>query len=698
MALFTVIFEQIPFMRKTSFLFPLFLLYFNCNLSAQSIKNHAGSFHQSFEAGKFLRSWLIGGPLKAGSDSTRTPDISAQEKLFNNPDTSAGSLKWISLTSPTDVINLDSLFPSTDYAMAYAVCEITSGSDISALLGIGSDDAVRVTLNGKSVHENFIARGLNADDDVIPVELKKGSNKLVVQVQNMRGGWGFMARFLDREALTERIIKAAFTGNAEDIRMLQKAGADPLATGVTGVNAVQAAQIAGRKGAERLLNPSGKHVEVPSGNVLTDSLYASIGREQRPGIALLVAKKGAIIYERGYAYANIEAQKKITPLTKFRIGSITKQFTASAILQLQEEGKLNVKDKISKYFPGFPRGDEVTIHHLLTHTSGIHSYTNTDSFMRRVTSPVGEEQLFAEIKKYPYDFNPGEKYMYNNSGYFLLGYLVEKLTGKKLDAVFRERFFVPFKMSNTGMYDSQHKPSNEATGYTKTGNAYDTAIDWDMTWAAAAGALYSTVEDLSKWNNALYHGKVLKEESFKAAVTPVVLNNGSKPPGTDYGYGLAMGRYRGLEWIAHSGGLNGFISQLAWYPQEEMTVVMLTNQSPPELMLDPNRIAEFFAWQSMDSAETYEMTDVGNIDLTVYEGKFEISKGLAMDFTTEGHKIFIQVTGQQKYEMFPSKKDEFFLKVVEATIHFNRNEKGEVVSAHIEQGGFKATAPKIKTQ
>jgi CubicO group peptidase (beta-lactamase class C family) len=654
--------------------------------------------HQSFEPGKFLRSWLIGGPVKLNVDSTKTADAAGQEKLFNDPDTAAGGLKWISFISPGDVVSFDSLFPSTDYAMAYAITEVISDSDVNAILGVGSDDAVRVTLNGELIHKNFVARGVVADDDIVPVQLKKGTNRLVIQVQDIEGGWAFTARFLDKPAITEQLIKAAFTGNAQDIRMLQRSGADPMAIGITGVNAIQAAQLAGRRGAERLLNPSRQKVNVPSGNVLTDSLYASIGREQRPGIAVLVAKKGSIVYQKGFAYADIQSHKKITPLTKFRIGSITKQFTAAAILQLQEEGKLNVSDKLSKFFPEFPRADEVTIHHLLTHTSGIHSYTNTDSFMRRVTAPISEEKLFAEIKKYPYDFYPGDEYRYNNSGYFLLGYLIEKITGKKLGEVFKERFFVPLKMTNTGMYDSQHKPSNEATGYEKNGNAYQPATDWDMSWAAGAGGLHSTVEDLNKWNNAFYHGKILKQESFKAAITPVMLNSGEKPPGMDYGYGLGIGHYRGFESIGHSGGLNGFISQLVWYPREEMTVVMLTNQSPPELMLDPNRIAEFFAWQHMDTVETYEPIDVSNVDLTIYEGRFQISKELLMDVTAEGQKLFVQVTGQQKYEMFPSKKDEFFLKVVEAVVHFNRDDKGQVVSAHIEQGGFKATAPKIKEQ
>ena len=690
-------------MRNSMPFLVLFFLYFNFNASSQSIANHSPVNSDedlpvySPTTADFMKTWLLGGPVALPKDSAGKADASAQEKFFNRTD-SAAQLDWKRFSSTSDMVVFDSLFPGVDYATVYASAVIASDRDMDAVLGIGSDDAVKVILNGKTVHKNFVARGLNADDDIVPVQLKKGNNRLTIAVQDIEGGWGFMARFLDKKELTEQLIKAASTGKAEDIRLLKKSGADPYLKGSTGINAVQAAKLAGRKGAERLLNPSERDIDVPSGGVLVDSMYASVGRQLRPGIAILVSKGGKVLYEKGFAYADIEKKKKITPLTKFRIGSITKQFTAATILQLQQEGKLSVQDKISKYFPDFPRGNEVTIHHLLTHTSGIHSYTNTDSFMRKVTKPVTGEALYAMIKTYPYDFNPGEKYQYNNSGYFLLGYLAEKLSGKALTEIFRERFFEPLKMNNTGIYHSDNKPQNEALGYGKSGDKYDTAIDWDMTWAAGAGALYSTVEDLDKWNNALHHGKVLSAANYKAAITPVVLNNGSKPPGTDYGYGLGMGNYRGVQSIGHSGGLNGFISQLVWYPKEELTVVMLTNQSPPELMLDPNRIAEMFLWSVMDTAETYDRIDVNSMDLTVYEGKYDVMKSLIMEITTEGKSIFAQLTGQQRFEIFPSKKDEFFFKVVEAKIRFNRNEKGEVVSAFLEQGGFTATAPKMKAE
>src|SRR5688572_17525833 len=141
----------------------------------------------------------------------------------------------------------------------------------------------------------------------------------------------------------------------------------------------------------------------------------------RPGIAVLVAKNGKIVYNKGFGYADIARKEKITSATRFRIGSITKQFTAASLLKLQEQGKLKISDPVSKFIPDLPRGSEVTLHHLLTHTSGIHSYTNTDSFLSKVTKKISEEELVSYIKTLPYDFNPGERYEYNNSGYFLAG-------------------------------------------------------------------------------------------------------------------------------------------------------------------------------------------------------------------------------------------------------------------------------------
>ena len=323
-----------------------------------------------------------------------------------------------------------------------------------------------------------------------------------------------------------------------------------------------------------------------------------------PGIAVLLAKDGKILYRKGFGYADIKDKVPVTPDTKFRIGSVTKQFTAAAILKLQENNLLSVNDKLSKFIPDFPRGNEVTIHQLLTHTSGIHSYTGNHDFVERVAKTISPDSLILSIKSDPYDFNPGENLQYNNSGYFLLGYIISKVSGKPYDAYLKETFFNPLGMSNTGVHYSGIKLEREANGYTKNNDKYEDALNWDMSWAGAAGALYSTVDDLLKWNQALYGGKVMNEKSLNAALTPVVLNGESRPP-MKYGYGLGLNKYRGMDIIGHGGGLHGFLTQLAYYPKEKVSVVMFTNTADPEINFDPNKIAEAYLWNKLDKQTSF---------------------------------------------------------------------------------------------
>ena len=234
---------------------------------------------------------------------------------------------------------------------------------------------------------------------------------------------------------------------------------------------------------------------------------------------MLVAKDGKVLYRKGFGYADIKNKILVTPDTKFRIGSVTKQFTAAAILKLQENNLLSVDDKLSKFIPDFPRGDEVTIHQLLTHISGIHSYTGKHDFLDKVTKTISPDSLVNAIKKDPYDFNPGEKMLYNNSGYFILGYIIAKVSGKPYDVYLKETFFDPLHMDNTGVHYAGIKLEHEAKGYANDNNRYEEALNWDMSWAGGAGAIYSTVDDLLKWNQALYGGKVLNEKTARPVST-----------------------------------------------------------------------------------------------------------------------------------------------------------------------------------
>lgn len=339
-----------------------------------------------------------------------------------------------------------------------------------------------------------------------------------------------------------------------------------------------------------------------------DALLNGLIKTDDPGVAVLVAQNGKILFEKGYGLANREHNVPIIPQTTFRIGSITKQFTAAAILKLQEEGKLGVDDKLSKYIPDFPRGDEITLRELLTHTSGIHSYTDEPDFESRVTKATTTEAIIEEMRKYPYDFDPRTKWSYDNSGYVLLGYIVEKVSGQSYGDFLWENFFQPLGMTHTGVYRTHLGLPHEALGYSLDTNGYTRALNWDMSWAFGCGALYSTVEDLYRWNEGIFNERVLDAASLKMAFTPVTWKERQVKSRSgwfifrvhwttetshehDYGFGWVITHYRGLREISHDGYLDGFYTMLLRIPDEKLTVAVLTNAAPGRPSTDPKRLA-----------------------------------------------------------------------------------------------------------
>jgi CubicO group peptidase (beta-lactamase class C family) len=403
-----------------------------------------------------------------------------------------------------------------------------------------------------------------------------------------------------------------------------------------------------------------------------------------------VARDGNVLFSSGYGMADLSHDVPITPTTKFRIGSVTKQFAAAAILKLQEDGKLNVTDKLSKFFPDYPRGDEVTIHHLLTHTSGIKSFTSKSDFYATVASSATSQEMIDSFKNDPFDFNPGEKFAYNNSGYFLLGAIVEKVSGQSFNDYLRDTFFEPLGMYDTGVHTATALLKHEATGYGFEGGKTTKAIDWDMSRAGAAGSLYSTVEDLMRWNEGIFNGKILSEESLEAAFTPVKLSSGEEPT-MKYGYGWMVGEHRGLKTIAHSGGLNGWLSHLVRYPDQNTTVVVFHNAFPNVPRLEPGAlaqfVADFFLWQEMKPRPKYEVDEtVDPTTFAAYVGRYDYF-GAVMDVALDGNQLTAQLTGQPRHPIFPYGPNQFFWKVVDAQIEFMKDDSGQIVSARHTQGG-----------
>ncbi|MBA2746597.1 MAG: beta-lactamase family protein, partial [Flavisolibacter sp.] len=289
---------------------------------------------------------------------------------------------------------------------------------------------------------------------------------------------------------------------------------------------------------------------------------------------VLVAQGGEVVYQKGFGYRDAAGKILHTPESIFQIGSITKQFTAAVIMQLHQEKKLSVKDPLSKYFKGFVNGDKITVEHLLTHTSGLYNYTNDSVIMNNdVTQYYSQAKMVAIFQNYPADFEPGAKFNYSNSGYSMLGYIIEKVTRKPYEKVMRERIFQPLGMTHTGFDFTHLQHSNKSKGYFSI--TKDTAIAApivDSTIAHAAGAMYSTVADLLKWDRAVAAGKILSEASWKQVFTP----HKSK-----YAYGWVIDSLHGRPVQGHSGGIHGFSSYILRFPKDDLAIIVIDNSSAP---------------------------------------------------------------------------------------------------------------------
>jgi len=293
--------------------------------------------------------------------------------------------------------------------------------------------------------------------------------------------------------------------------------------------------------------------------------------------SVLVAENGKVIYKGAYGQANMEWNIPNTPDTRFRLGSITKQFTATVILQLVEQGKIKLDAKLSDYLPDYRKdtGEKVTIHHLLTHTSGIPSYTSQPGFFQNVSrNPYKVDEFVKKYASGNLEFEPGSKYTYNNSGYFLLGAIIERVTGKPYEQVLKQNIFDPLGMKNTGYDHHDTLIPKRASGYSKTPDGYTNAAYLDMSIPYAAGSLYSTVEDLYLWDQALYTDKVLSAQSKALMYKPFLENYA-------YGWAITNASFKQndqpVPMISHDGGINGFSTTIMRFPNEKNLVVMLDN-------------------------------------------------------------------------------------------------------------------------
>jgi CubicO group peptidase (beta-lactamase class C family) len=313
------------------------------------------------------------------------------------------------------------------------------------------------------------------------------------------------------------------------------------------------------------------------------------------GLAVGIAEKGQIRFVGGYGFADLENWTPVGAHTVFRIGSVTKEFTAAAVLLLAERGKLSVDDRLSRYFPAFPRAAEVTVRQLLNHTSGIHNYTSIADFLpaaSRLDRSTAEMIGYIRTGKPLYDFDPGTAWSYSNSGYYLLGAIVEKVSGQPFGQFLKANILDPLGLQDTKVDDLAEVVPGRAEGYqiakdAPSGFANVPFISMDA--AAAAGAMRSTVPDLLRWHDALLGGKLLKPASVAMMIEPGRLKDGRlsslgrtgprspQNPPSEYGLGISTADRGGRRSIGHGGAINGFNAWLNSFPDQQLTIVLLTN-------------------------------------------------------------------------------------------------------------------------
>lgn len=395
--------------------------------------------------------------------------------------------------------------------------------------------------------------------------------------------------------------------------------------------------------------------------------------------AVLVARDGQVLLDRGYGSANLEWKIPNDGDTKFRLGSITKQFTAAAILLLQERGKLSLDAPVKAYLPDAPAAwDKVTVRHLLSHTGGIPNFTGFPDYEKTKGLPATLDSLIARFRDKPLDFQPGEKWSYSNSGYILLTAIAEKASGQPYAAFVTDNIFKPLGMADSG-YDSHATVlPHRASGYTPSPRGVVNTDYIDMTIPQGAGALYSTTHDLLKWNQGLFGGKLLKPESLKAMTTPVK---------DKYALGLFVADADGATVINHGGGIEGFNTWLGYDPDRKLTVAVLGNLNGGAPTRLGKSLMTLARGGSVVLPSERRAIAVPVAKLKEYEGTYELSPTFAVTMKVEGSKLTTQATGQEAFELFAEKPDEFFLKVVDAQVSFTRDAAGKVTGLVLHQNG-----------
>jgi len=409
--------------------------------------------------------------------------------------------------------------------------------------------------------------------------------------------------------------------------------------------------------------------------------------------SVLVMQNGQVLLNKQYGDANLEWKIPNSPTTKFRIGSVTKQFTAASILLLEERGKLKINDPIKKYIPNTPPAwDKITIFNLLTHTSGIPDYAGFPNYNSDKVIPRTSEKLVAYFRDKPLDFQPGEKWQYSNSGYALLGYLIEIISGQSYKDFLEENIFKPLNMKDSGYDSNAAIILYRASGYAPGPNGLLNAPYIDMSNVVAVGGLYSTTLDLLKWEQGLFAGKILSSASLKKMITPFKNN---------YALGLEVQTVNGRLVISHAGGIEGFGTMLMYYPDDKLTIVVMSNIQGGTAYEIAEKLALVAHDEKVVLAPKRKEMIVSSKILEKYIGTYQLTSMFVIITLENGHLMAqaapnMQVMNVPKVPLFAESETRFSTKGAEVRVDFFKNTQGVVTHLVLHQFGQDKNGEKIK--
>lgn len=425
-----------------------------------------------------------------------------------------------------------------------------------------------------------------------------------------------------------------------------------------------------------------------------DAALSPYFKPDAPGGSVIVVKDGKTIFRKGYGMADVAKGIPMDAGAQHRIGSVTKQFTSTAILMLAEEGKLSLDDDITKFLPDYPaNGKKITIEHLLTHTSGIVSYTGKKTFRASIAQDLTPAAMIDTFKNDPLEFEPGARYAYNNSGYFLLGAIIEKVTGMPYAKFVEQRIFVPLGMQDTAYEGHERGKAPRAAGHTKTPAGYGPSAQISMTLPYAAGSIVSTVDDLARWDAAITSGKLLKAASWQKAFTSYQTTDGKI---TNYGYGWHTRTLQGSPAVNHGGGIPGFSSHVIRLPQERVYVAVLRNndRDPVSSEVIASRAAAIAIGKPIPEFKPVALAPEKLADMV---GKYRIDEKSVRSFVLEDGKLLTQRDDRPKSEIIAYGADRFFVPDSLVRMQFVRDGAGKVNAVTVYQNDDSSeTSPRIE--